>query len=107
MKRYLEQDVIAVLESWDVDGLTMKKFHYDREKVDFNEVYADIVPEQWDEPINPVLNVIILNHNHTSFTTIYHTLNSPHIVSFQQPGIKDHISYPHQGVSQSPSTKDI
>ena len=43
MKRYLEQDVIAVLEFWDVDGLTMKKFHYDREKVDFNEVYADIV----------------------------------------------------------------
>ena len=43
MKRYLEQDVIAALEFWDVDGLAMKKFHYDREKVDFNEVYADIV----------------------------------------------------------------
>ena len=43
MKKCLEQDVIAALEFWDVDGLTMKKFHYDREKVDFNEVYADIV----------------------------------------------------------------
>lgn len=43
MKRYLEQDVIAALEFWDVDGLTMKKFHYDKEEVDFNEVYNDIV----------------------------------------------------------------
>ena len=43
MKRYLEQDVIAALEFWDVGGKTIKKYHYDREKVDFNEVYADIV----------------------------------------------------------------
>ena len=42
-KRYLEQDVIAALEFWDVGGKTIKKYHYDREKVDFNEVYADIV----------------------------------------------------------------
>ena len=43
MKRYLEQDVIAALVFWDVVGKTIKKYHYDREKVDFNEVYADIV----------------------------------------------------------------
>lgn len=43
MKRHLNQDVIAALEFWDVDGLTMKKFHYDKEEVDFNEVYNDIV----------------------------------------------------------------
>ena len=43
MKRYLEQDVIAALVFWDVGGKTIKKYHYDREKVDFNEVYADIV----------------------------------------------------------------
>ena len=43
MKRYLEQDVIAVLEFWDVDGLTMKKFHYDKKEVDFDEVFSDIV----------------------------------------------------------------
>ena len=43
MKKYLEQDLIAALEFWDVDGLAMKKFHYDREKVDFDEVYSDIV----------------------------------------------------------------
>lgn len=43
MKRYLEQDVIAALEFWDVGGKTIKKYHYDREKVDFNEVYADKV----------------------------------------------------------------
>lgn len=43
MKRYLEQDVIAALEFWDVDGLTMKKFHYNKEEVDFDEVFSDIV----------------------------------------------------------------
>lgn len=43
MKKYLEPDLIAALEFWDVDGLTMKKYHYDREKVDFDEVYSDIV----------------------------------------------------------------
>lgn len=42
-KRHLEPDVIAALEFWDVDGKTMRKYHYDREKVDFNEVYCDIV----------------------------------------------------------------
>ena len=42
MKRYLEQDVIAALVFWDVGGKTIKKYHYDREKVDFNEVYSDI-----------------------------------------------------------------
>jgi hypothetical protein len=43
MKRLLNQDEVAALEFWDVDGLTMKKYHYDREKVDFDEVYSDIV----------------------------------------------------------------
>lgn len=43
MKRCLDQDVIAALEFWDVDGKTMKKFHYDKEEVDFDEVYSDIV----------------------------------------------------------------
>lgn len=43
MKRYLEPDVISALEFWDVDGKTMKKYHYDREEVDFDEVYSDIV----------------------------------------------------------------
>ena len=43
MKRYLEPDVIAALEFWDVDGKTMRKYHYDREEVDFDEVYSDIV----------------------------------------------------------------
>ena len=43
MKRYLEQDVITALEFWDVDGLTMKKFHYDKKEVDFDEVFSDIV----------------------------------------------------------------
>ena len=42
-KRYLEPDVISALEFWDVDGKTMRKYHYDREKVDFNEVFSDIV----------------------------------------------------------------
>ena len=43
IQRHLEPDLISALESWDVDGKTMRKYHYDREKVDFNEVYADIV----------------------------------------------------------------
>ena len=43
MKRYLEPDLISALEFWDVDGKTMRKYHYDREKVDFDEVYSDIV----------------------------------------------------------------
>ena len=43
MKKSLEQDVIAALEFWDVDGLTMKKFHYDKKEVDFDEVFSDIV----------------------------------------------------------------
>lgn len=43
MKKYLEPDLIAALEFWDVGGKTMKKYHYDKEKVDFNEVYNDIV----------------------------------------------------------------
>ena len=43
IQRHLEPDLISALEFWDVDGKTMKKFHYDRENVDFNEVYADIV----------------------------------------------------------------
>ena len=42
-KRYLEPDVISALELWDVDGKTMRKYHYDREEVDFDEVYSDIV----------------------------------------------------------------
>ena len=37
MKRMLDQDSIAELEFWDVDGKTMKKFHYDKEEVDYNE----------------------------------------------------------------------
>jgi len=43
MKRYLDQDVIAALAFWDVEGLTMKKFHYDKEEVDIDEVFSDIV----------------------------------------------------------------
>ena len=43
MKKCLEQDVITALEFWDVDGLTMKKFHYDKKEVDFDEVSSDIV----------------------------------------------------------------
>ena len=43
MKRMLDQDSIAELEFWDVDGKTMKKFHYDKEEVDYNEVFNDIV----------------------------------------------------------------
>ena len=43
MKKSLEQDVIAALEFWDVDGLTMKKVHYDKKEVDFDEVFSDIV----------------------------------------------------------------
>ena len=43
MKKCLEQDVITALEFWDVDGLTMKKFHYDKKEVDFDEVLSDIV----------------------------------------------------------------
>ena len=43
MKKCLEQDVITALEFWDVDGLTMKKFHYDKKEVDFDEVFSDIV----------------------------------------------------------------
>lgn len=42
-KKHLNPDLVAALEFWDVEGKTMKKYHYDREKVDFNEVYADIV----------------------------------------------------------------
>ena len=42
-KRYLEPDVISALEFWDVDGKTMRKYYYDREEVDFDEVYSDIV----------------------------------------------------------------
>ena len=40
---HLEPDLISALEFWDVDGKTMRKYHYDREKVDFDEVYSDIV----------------------------------------------------------------
>jgi len=43
MKRYLEPDLISALEFWDEDGKTMRKYHYDREEVDFDEVYSDIV----------------------------------------------------------------
>ena len=43
MKRHLEPDVISALEFWDVEGLTMKKFHYDKEEVDIDEVFSDIV----------------------------------------------------------------
>jgi hypothetical protein len=43
MKRYLEPDLISALKFWDVDGKTMRKYHYDREEVDFDEVYSDIV----------------------------------------------------------------
>lgn len=42
-KKHLEPDLVAALEFWDVGGKTMKKYHYDSERVDFNEVYADIV----------------------------------------------------------------
>ena len=43
MKRYLEPDLISALKFWDVDGKTTRKYHYDREEVDFDEVYSDIV----------------------------------------------------------------
>lgn len=43
MKGYLDPDLIAALEFWDVDGKTMRKYHYDREEVDYDEVYSDIV----------------------------------------------------------------
>lgn len=43
MKRCLDPDVISALEFWDVGGKTMKKFHYDQEEVDFDEVFNDIV----------------------------------------------------------------
>lgn len=43
MKRHLEPDLVSALEFWDVDGLTMKRFHYDKEEVDFDEVFNDIV----------------------------------------------------------------
>lgn len=43
IQRHLEPDLISALEFWDVDGKTMRKYHYDREKVDFDEVYSDIV----------------------------------------------------------------
>lgn len=43
IKRHLEPDLISALEFWDVDGKTMRKYHYDREEVDFDEVYSDIV----------------------------------------------------------------
>ena len=43
IQRHLEPDLISALEFWDVDGITMRKYHYDREKVDFDEVYSDIV----------------------------------------------------------------
>lgn len=43
MKRHLEPEVISELEFLDVDGKTIKKYHYDREEVDFDEVYSDIV----------------------------------------------------------------
>ena len=42
IQRHLEPDLISALEFWDVDGKTMRKYHYDREKVDFDEVYSDI-----------------------------------------------------------------
>lgn len=42
MKKYLEQDVISALEFWDVDGKTMRKYHYDKEEVNFDEVFNDI-----------------------------------------------------------------
>ena len=43
IQRHLEPDLISALEFWDVDGKTMRKYHYDREKVDFDEVYSNIV----------------------------------------------------------------
>ena len=43
IQRHLEPDLISALEFWDVDGKTMRKYHYDREKMDFDEVYSDIV----------------------------------------------------------------
>ena len=43
IQRHLEPDLISALEFWDVDGLTMKKFHYDKKEVDFDEVFSDIV----------------------------------------------------------------
>ncbi len=43
MKKYLEPDVISALEFWDVDGRTIRKYHYDKEEVDFDEVFNDIV----------------------------------------------------------------
>ena len=43
IQRHLEPDLISALEFWDVDGKTMRKYHYDREEVDFDEVYSDIV----------------------------------------------------------------
>ena len=43
MKRMLDQDSIAELEFLDVDGKTMKRFHYDKEEVDYKEVFNDIV----------------------------------------------------------------
>ena len=43
MKRFLDSDVISALEFWDVGGKTIKKYHYDKEEVDFDEVFNDIV----------------------------------------------------------------
>ena len=43
MKKVLDQDMVAALEFWDVDGKTLKKFHYDKEEVEFDEVFNDIV----------------------------------------------------------------
>ena len=43
IQRHLEPDLISALEFWDVDGKTMRKYHYDREEVDYDEVYSDIV----------------------------------------------------------------
>ena len=42
-KGYLNQDMIDCLKSYDRDGKTLKKYHYDISKVDFFSVLDDIV----------------------------------------------------------------
>ena len=42
-KGYLNQDMIDCLKSYDKDGKTLKKYHYDISKVDFFSVLDDIV----------------------------------------------------------------
>ena len=42
-KGYLNQDIIDCLKSYDRDGKTLKKYHYDISKVDFFSVLDDIV----------------------------------------------------------------